>query len=129
MCLMPLMVLMLCSIGLVTCSTTLVGPAPGYDTVTATMGKLMSGNKLTGIVLNESNPKVTANSISMVIKTGCRMDVSEMGMPLSCSRLLPVAMQFDSFILRDDFHMMHTHKIYRLLTGTCFKHAHEATIT
>jgi len=42
---------------------------------------------------------------------------------------LPVAMQFDSFILRDDFHIVYTHKIYRLSAGMCFKHVHESTIT
>src|SRR6476469_8970769 len=65
--------------------------------ITATVGMSISGSRLTGNELYASAPITTVSSMSIVIKTGCLIDVSEMAIPSSFSG---GDMSYPSFLLQ-----------------------------
>ena len=64
-------------------STLLISRNGATQTVTATIGTEKSGSRLTGKVRYANRPITSARSINIVISTGCRIAMSETGLPLS----------------------------------------------
>ena len=85
------MVLTASSIRSVTSVSIVSGSAPGSTVVIVTIGKSIFGNRSMPRPLYATAPKTTRAEMTMVVSTGCRIDVFEIHMAASAFHLHAVA--------------------------------------